>query len=62
MQKAKSNRDRWRLAIASVPHERGTAPQVRYLVEPFRDVALHFAQTKVVLNVAGLLAAAGAPC
>ncbi len=62
VQKAKSNPDRWRLAIASVPNEPGTDPAVRYLVEPFRDVTLHFAQTKVVLNVAALLAAAGAPC
>lgn len=62
VQKAKSNPYRWRLAIASVPDEADAEPTVRYLVEPFRDVTLHFAQTKVPLNVANLLRAAGAPC
>jgi hypothetical protein len=62
VQKAKSNPDRWRLAVASVPNEPYAEPTVRYLVEPFRDVMLHFAQTKVPLNVAHLLQAAGDPC
>jgi SNF2 family DNA or RNA helicase len=62
VQKAKSNPERWRLAVASVPNEPDGEPTVKYLVEPFRDVTLHFAQTKVPLNVANLLKAAGAPC
>ena len=62
VQKAKSNPDRWRLAIASVPTDPDEAPTVRYLVEPFRDVTLHFAQTGVPMNIAHLLAAAGDPC
>ena len=62
VQKAKSNPDRWRLAVASVPNEPDVEPTVRYLVEPFRDVTLHFAQTKVPLNVANLLNVAGDPC
>jgi superfamily II DNA or RNA helicase len=61
VQKAKSNPERWRLAIASVPNDPSGAPTVKYLVEPFRDVTLHFAQTKVPLNVANLLEAAGEP-
>ena len=52
--------DRWRLAVASVPNEPDVEPTVRYLVAPFRDVTLHFAQTKVPLNVANLLNAAKA--
>jgi superfamily II DNA or RNA helicase len=62
VQKAKSNPERWRLAVASVPEDPSLAPTVQYLVEPFRDVTLHFAQTKVPLNVAELLEAAGDPC
>jgi SNF2 family DNA or RNA helicase len=62
VQKAKSNPDRWRLAVVSVPTDPAAEPQVRYLVEPFRDVTLHFAQTKVPLNVANLLDASGEPC
>ena len=62
VQKAKSNPDRWRLAVASVPNEPDIDPTVRYLVEPFRDVTLHFAQSKVPLNVANLLNVAGDPC
>jgi hypothetical protein len=62
VQKAKSNPERWRLAVASVPNEPEGEPTVKYLVEPFRDVTLHFAQTKVPLNVADLLEAAGDPC
>ena len=61
VQKAKSNPDRWRLAVVSVPSEADAEPKVRYLVEPFRDVTLHFAQTKVPLNVANLLETAGDP-
>jgi SNF2 family DNA or RNA helicase len=61
VQKAKSNPERWRLAIASVPEDPNERPTVKYLVEPFRDVTLHFAQTKVPLNVADLLQAAGDP-
>ncbi len=61
VQKAKSNPERWRLAIASVPNDPIGGPTVKYLVEPFRDVTLHFAQTKVPLNVANLLEAAGEP-
>jgi hypothetical protein len=62
VQKAKSNPDRWRLAVVAVPSEPDAEPTVRYLIEPFRDVTLHFAQTKVPLNIAHLLDAAGDPC
>ncbi len=62
VQKAKSNPDRWRLAVVSVPIEPAAEPVVHYLVAPFQDTTLHFAQTKVVLNVAGLLQNAGEPC
>ena len=61
VQKAKSNPDRWRLAVVSVPIEPDAEPEVHYLVAPFQDTTLHFAQTKVVLNVAGLIATAGEP-
>lgn len=62
VQKAKSNPERWRLAVVSVPTDAEAEPTVRYLFQPFRDVTLHFAQTKVPLNVANLLQAAGEPC
>ena len=62
VQKARSNPDRWRLAVVSVPDDPDAEPTVRYLVEPFSNVTLHFAQTKLSLNVAELLSAAGAPC
>ena len=61
VQKAKSNPERWRLAVVSVPNEASAAPQVRYLVDPFNDTHLNFAQTHVPLNVATLLQRAGAP-
>ncbi len=62
VQKAKANPDRWRLAVASVPTDPDAEPAVNYLLEPFRDTVMHFAQTKVPLNVADLLAAAIEPC
>ncbi|KLR61147.1 helicase family protein [Actinobacteria bacterium IMCC26207] len=62
VQKAKSNPERWRLAVASVPTDPAAQPAVKYLTEPFQDVTLHFAQTKVPLNVAHLLNVAGDPC
>ena len=62
VQKAKSNPERWRLAIASVPEDPNAEPTVKYVVEPFRDVTLHFAQTKVPMNVVHLLNSAGDPC
>ena len=62
VQKAKSNPDRWRLAVASVPTDPDEEPVVHYLLEPFRDTVMHFAQTKVPLNVANLIAAASEPC
>jgi superfamily II DNA or RNA helicase len=61
VQKAKSNPERWRLAVVSVPNETDVEPVVHYLVDPFRDTYLNFAQTHVPLNVATLLRAAGAP-
>ena len=54
VQKAKSNPDRWRLAIASVPDDPAGEPVVRYLLDPFRDYMLHFAQTGVPLKLAEL--------
>ena len=59
--KAQNNQERWRLAVVSVPDNSDAEPDVHYLVEPFRDVALHPAQTSVPLNVADLLAYAGPP-
>ena len=61
VQKAKSNPDRWRLAVVTVPDESDAEPEVRYLTDPFADVRLHFAQTGVVLDVAGLLESSGVP-
>ena len=61
VQKARSNPDCWRLAVVSVPDDPEPQPTVSYLVDPFRDYTLHFAQTKLTLNVAKLLAAASAP-
>ena len=59
--KAQNNQVRWRLAVVSVPDNPHAEPAVHYLVEPFRNVALHPAQTSVPLNVADLLAYAGPP-
>ena len=59
--KAQNNQERWRLAVVSVPDDFDAEPEVRYLVEPFRNVALHPAQTSVPLNVSDLLAFAGPP-
>ena len=61
VQKAKSNPDRWRLAVVTVPDDPGTEPEVRYLTDPFAEVRLHFAQTGVVLDVTGLLESSGVP-
>ena len=61
VQKAKSNPDRWRLAVVTVPDDPGAEPEVRYLTDPFAEVRLHFAQTGVVLDVAGLLESSGVP-
>jgi hypothetical protein len=58
--KAKSNPERWRLAVVSVPDGDGV-PVVRYLVDPFADTHLHFAQTHVPLAVHQLLSEAGDP-
>ena len=56
-----NNRERWRLAVVSVPEDPDAEPEVHYLVEPFKNVTLHPAQTSVPLNVADLLAYAGPP-
>ena len=53
--------DRWRLAIASVPREPDAEPVVRYLVNPFGDYDLHFAQTHLPMRVADLIETAGDP-
>ena len=52
---------RWRLAVVSVPEDPGTEPEVRYLIDPFRAVTLHPAQTSVPLDIVQLLADAGPP-
>ena len=52
---------RWRLAVVSVPEDPDSDPEVHYLIDPFRTVTLHPAQTSVPLNVAELLAYAGQP-
>ena len=59
--KAQNNQERWRLAVVSVPDDPDAEPDVHYLVEPFRNVTLHPAQTSVPLNVADLLSFAGPP-
>jgi superfamily II DNA or RNA helicase len=56
VQKAKSNPERWRLAVVEVPDDPDAELRPRYLVDPFSDVRLHFAQTSVPLDVAALLA------
>ena len=61
VQKAKSNPERWRLAIVAVPDETDRETKVYYLTDPFRDTHLHFAQTHVPLNIAAVLAHAGEP-
>jgi len=62
VQKAKSNPERFRLAIASVPTQSDATPTVQYLVRPFDDTELGFAQSSVTLQVAKLLTRAGEPC
>ena len=59
---AKANPERWRLAVVSVPTAPDEEPVVHYLLAPFRDTVMHFAQTKVPLNVADLIATAREPC
>ena len=59
--KAHNNAERWRLAVVSVPDDPNAEPDVRYLVEPFKNVSLHPAQTSVPLNVVDLLTDAGPP-
>ena len=59
--KAHNNRERWRLAVVSVPEDPDAEPDVHYLVEPFKNVSLHPAQTSVPLNVAELLAYVSPP-
>jgi superfamily II DNA or RNA helicase len=61
VQKAKSNSERWRLAVVAVPVETDADPEVQYLVDPFRDTVLNFAQTHLPLNVVALLQQAGDP-
>lgn len=61
VQKAKSNPERWRLAVVSVPEETSAEPEVRYLMEPFKKVTMHFAQTKLSLKVKDLLKEAVEP-
>jgi superfamily II DNA or RNA helicase len=62
VQKAKTTPGQWRLAVASVPTDPQAEPTVRYLIEPFRDVMLHFAQTCVPLDVSSLLIHSVNPC
>jgi hypothetical protein len=61
VQKAKSNPERWRLAVVAVPVDHEANPAVRYLVDPFRDTVLNFAQTHLPLSVNALLKQAGEP-
>ena len=62
VQKAKANPDSWRLVVASVPTDPNAEPVVHYLLEPFSGTTMHFAQTKVPMNVANLLADTKEPC
>ena len=56
-----NNRDRWRLAVVSVPEDPAANPEVHYLVDPFKNVTLHPAQTSIPLNVKALLTEATPP-
>jgi len=62
VQRAKNDPQRWRLAIASVPEAPDEAPAVRYLVDPFADLSVAFAETKRSFNVAKLLERSVPPC
>ena len=53
--KAQNNAERWRLAVVSVPEDPFAEPEVHYLIELFKNIALHPAQTSVPLRVADLL-------
>ncbi|MDW3217102.1 MAG: helicase-related protein [Acidimicrobiales bacterium] len=53
--------DRWRLAVVSVSRDDDADAVVRYLVNPFQETRLHFAQPHVPLTVASLLERAGDP-
>ncbi len=59
--KAHNNAERWRLAVVSVPEDPNAEPDVHYLIEPFKNVSLHPAQTSVPLTVSDLLTYAGPP-
>ena len=59
--KAHNSPERWRLAVVSVPEDPDTEPDVHYLIEPFKNVSLHPAQTSIPLNVAELLVLSGPP-
>ena len=61
VQKAKSNPDVWKLAIVSVPMEPDVEPQVKYLVEPFKNTQTDFAQPYVPLTVKKILTEAKDP-
>ena len=54
-----SNAGAWRSCRS--PTDPDAEPEVHYLVEPFKNVSLHPAQTSVPLNVAELLTYAGPP-
>lgn len=62
VQKAKSNPDRWRLAVASVPIDPNETPAVKYLVEPFADVVVPFALASFSFRLGELMTRAGEPC
>ena len=47
--------------MVSVPEDPDAEPDVHYLIEPFKNVSLHRAQTSVPLNVSELLTYAGPP-
>ena len=59
--KAKANPERWRLVVVSVPEDLAAEPTVHYLIEPFAETTMHFAQTAVPMTVAKLLDVAGTP-
>ena len=59
--KAQNNRERWRLAVVLVPEDPDAEPDLHYLLEPFKNVSLHPAQTSVPLNVSELLTYASMP-
>lgn len=59
--KSHNDPEPWRLAVVLVPEDPHGEPNVHYLVESFKGVSLHPAQTSIPMNMAELLIYAGSP-